>query len=96
MKLDIPSVYTLFNFDRYDFLVFWKDKSKIESWHPRTPKLSGSGYSCNFPGFGGRPPLVIESDRYGLSLSRVTAAKNKYNTASDTTCNGNTVLSAVS
>lgn len=67
------------NVGRYDFLVFWKDKSKVESWHPRTPKLSGSGYSCNFPGFGGRPPLVIDSDRYGLALSRVFAARTEYN-----------------
>eukprot|EP00752_Nemacystus_decipiens_P002251 g2132.t2 len=49
--------------DSYDYLVFWKDESKTESWHPHIAKLSGSGGSCNFPGFGGRPPLVIESDR---------------------------------
>ncbi|CAM9143892.1 unnamed protein product [Scytosiphon promiscuus] len=49
--------------DSYDYLVFWKDEAKTESWHPRTPKFSGTGGTCNFPGFGGRPPLVIESDR---------------------------------
>ncbi|CAM9580369.1 unnamed protein product, partial [Hapterophycus canaliculatus] len=49
--------------DSYDFLVFWKDEAKTESWHPRIAKFSGSGGTCNFPGFGGRPPLVIESDR---------------------------------
>ena len=49
--------------DSYDYLVFWKDEAKTESWHPHISKLSGTGGSCNFPGFGGRPPLVIESDR---------------------------------
>lgn len=49
--------------DSYDYLVFWKDEAKTESWHPRVSKLSGTGGSCNFPGFGGRPPLMIESDK---------------------------------
>lgn len=48
-------------------MVFWKDESKTESWHPRISKFSGTGGSCNFPGFGGRAPLVIESDRYSLA-----------------------------
>lgn len=47
----------------YDYMVFWKDESKTESWHPRISKFSGTGGSCNFPGFGGRAPLVVESDR---------------------------------
>lgn len=68
-KFDQPIVCSIFAHDcrlfccSYDYLVFWKDEAKTESWHPRTPKFSGTGGACNFPGFGGRPPLVIESDR---------------------------------
>jgi hypothetical protein len=45
----------------YDYLIFWKDDSRTERWHVEE-KYTGRNGSENFPGFGGRPPLVIEGD----------------------------------
>lgn len=48
----------------YDYVMFWKDANRTASWHPDVTKYSGTGNTGNFPGFGGRPPLVIDSGRY--------------------------------
>ncbi|CAM9148260.1 unnamed protein product, partial [Sphacelaria rigidula] len=48
----------------YDYVKFWKDEQRRVTCHPRIDKFSGSGNGCNFPGFGGRPPLVIDANRY--------------------------------
>lgn len=45
----------------YDYLIFWKDDTRSERWHPEE-KLTGRNGSENWPGCGGRPPLVIEGD----------------------------------
>ena len=47
---------------KYDTLIFYKDAMKTTVLHPDTPYFSGRDNNRNFPGFGGRPPLVIKSD----------------------------------
>ena len=49
--------------NNYDFVKFFKDASKTEVWHPEVEKFSGRGGNENFPGQGGRPPLVIEGSQ---------------------------------
>jgi hypothetical protein len=46
----------------YDFLKFWKDERKTELWHDPNTKYSGRDGSENFPGMGGRAPLIINGD----------------------------------
>lgn len=46
----------------YDYVRIWRNRERTESWHPEIDKLTGRHGSENWPGFGGRPPLVIEAD----------------------------------
>ena len=48
--------------NNYDYVKFWKDSNKLETWHPNIEKFTGRNGSENWPGYGGRPPLVIEGD----------------------------------
>ncbi len=48
--------------NNYDWVKLFKDSSKTETWHPSIEKFTGRGGSENWPGFGGRAPLVIEGD----------------------------------
>ncbi|CAM9186377.1 unnamed protein product, partial [Phaeothamnion confervicola] len=50
--------------------VFCRDESRAERWHTEE-KYSGRDGNENFPGFGGRPPLVLEGadSAYGVFVS---------------------------
>jgi hypothetical protein len=46
----------------YDYVIFWTSRSKTEKCHPLVDKYTGRNGSENWPGFGGRDDLIIESD----------------------------------
>ena len=46
----------------YDWVKIWKNADQTDSCHPDIEKYSGRRDNMNWPGFGGRPPLVIEAD----------------------------------
>jgi hypothetical protein len=48
--------------NNYDYVKIWKNSSKSEVWHEGIEKYTGRQGTENWPGFGGRPPLVIEGD----------------------------------
>ena len=50
----------------YDYVKFYKDSRHVETWHPSIKKFTGCDGSENFPGYDGRPPLVIEGDSFEL------------------------------
>ncbi|TMW68517.1 hypothetical protein Poli38472_005985 [Pythium oligandrum] len=47
-----------------DFITFFKDKTLTDRWGANA--YSGGNETANWPGFGGRPPLVIPSDSFIL------------------------------
>ena len=49
----------------YDYVVIYKDESCTEHWGKRK-KYTGSSGSTDWPGAGGRPPLVIPADSFHL------------------------------
>jgi hypothetical protein len=49
----------------YDYVVIYKDESCTEHWGKRK-KYMGSSGSTDWPGAGGRPPLVIPADSFHL------------------------------
>jgi len=46
----------------YDYIQFFKDEGCQERWHESPEKFCGRNGDQNFPGCGGREPLVIEGD----------------------------------
>jgi hypothetical protein len=48
--------------NNYDFVKIWRSPEKTDSAHPEIEKLTGRGGTENWPGCGGRPPLVVEGD----------------------------------
>eukprot|EP01041_Mallomonas_annulata_P000210 gene210-379_t len=48
--------------NNYDYVRFYKDSLKNETWHAGIDKFTGRNGNENWPGYGGRPPLVIDGD----------------------------------
>ena len=75
-ELNFPNALRMtFTFDEqtrtehnYDWLKIWKDSSKTELVHPSVDKFSGRNGSENWPGFGGRAPLIVEGSQAYLEF----------------------------